>query len=505
MSTSLTSNETAASTDKPIGLSIENLPIEIFYHHIFDFLCIDDVIALKLVSKKFRSLIDNLNVQELLIQSTRYKDFWISINKPVQFNNILSDKNFHLLFKLPIFLNLKRLQIDLREKEIKLDDFNKFMKLEIFEINLIEKHESGKHLLQLPNLKAFALGIYTESPDDFVIDTPNLEHLQLHSWEKIQLEDRVRFVYPLSVKRLRILYFDKKISIFKNLEYLEYSDIESIKMNQLLELDNLKMVRILGGPIANKLDQLRTSLFYQNKMKMSLKGVLIKETSKLDEYKKINNNLKFQLTNFDDLENNLNYETEIQYDDLINLLPKPRPIDLFRKYCNIRKLLVSTATDDENQLIDFIRECRNLAFLDIQNSKIGQHFYDRLPEISTLFNLKIRECGDRDVDLDFRFIMRMYYLFSLQTDFKVKIDKNLDLNKLKFLESLEYKIKGDPVTIYKENTDAYWENLESDYLSMFNPYKKSITFATLVEWCEFVEEAKKNKGIICPSVKFHHK
>lgn len=455
------------SNDHSKDLSLVKLPIEIHFH-VFKYMDLDDVWMLRLISKNFYSIVHSYvhDLKELSIErnTTYYLNFnfdgkcnWFSTAKPINVKQHIHYSRFSILKdQSDIFQKLKRLKIcrlTCLSMELELSIVNKFSKLQILEIDGIEK---GPHShLQLPELKALSVKTYGESC--LMADLQNLRILNTNRFGAIKL------THPLSVKHLRIDYgnvYSKDLSFgafgcLESLECLEIADSghNILSINHLLPFRKLKTLKI-----NNSREIVRTKELYKWKERLMdhldvvFYGVKIRKMSKLDEYER-SGDLKFQIDNFNELENSLEFIKEMSYNHLIALGPDHPPIDLLNKYVNIQLLEIESRIDDENRLLTFINGCPNLYKLNISKSSLSQRFYDQLPSVSSIFILKIE--SENGINIDFDFIMKMLYLRMLSTDQDVLISKKLNLNNFKHFKRLNFRIKHSNIHILKWSNDKF--------------------------------------------------
>lgn len=462
-------------------LNLENLSKEILHSKIFDYLNINDLLVLKLTSKKLYSLVDTYKVEELWVSSNEHislKDVWFTTTRSNDLRKMIHSHRIFLLRSLSAYLsNLKYLKIDDFKEPIKLSDLNKFIKLEILYIYLFRFSRSDC-LLQLPALKAlsFRLDMYNDK-DNLDIDTPNLNSLDYYSYNLSPIDDRkVYFVHAYSIKYLRINDdYEKRASIFKNLECLEINNLKGFSKEDLLKFKNLKKFRIDQKQpslrfLKEDIKKMKELFSCKKDLDFVLAGVLIKDIKQIDEYEY--DIFKFQMKNYNDLEDSI-FSTAIRYDAVVKLFPTNRPFDLCSKYININIILINAKIEDENLLANFIIGCKNLSsFAANMRSSLSQKFYDNLPAISSLISLTLLL---KDV-LDFRFITKISYLSQINTNQDVLMGRDLNLNNLKNFHSLCCKINNKKIVIEKGNTDDYFVPLYG------NERSKYFNFDQLVEW-----------------------
>lgn len=412
---------------------------------LFQYLHLVDIINLMLASKYFYG---SYKIEELSIidnDSYNYKNNWPLTSKSTKLKDHIGLSNLGLLSNPKINL------FDLRYLRIRtfkdyhplftLELINKFTKLQNLDLNYI-KTTSSCNILQLPNLRTLSIQLELNELDKLVIDTPNLYNLIMASrYDKIELK------YPLSVKYLKSGY-EEGIFKFINLECLELDSFDDLDSDDLLKFNKLKKIKFYKDRL-NDLSILK-ELFRlkKNDLEMVLNGVKIKEIIKLEEFEEFDafedHRLKFQLMNYGELEDNLHFEYEMDYNELLSFLPNNRITTLFEKYTNIQIIKIFEEIQDEDQLINFIKRCNILYELRIYGSLVSQEFYNRLPMISLL--TKLFTSG---ININFKFIEMMPYLVELECR-DILENENINLNKLKYLKIIHFKIDNYRININKE-------------------------------------------------------
>lgn len=273
------------------------------------------------------------------------------------------------------------------------------MALEILDLFNIES--SNEDILRLPNLRA--LSIRLRGSNGLLIVSQNLHSLRMNA-----INDLIKFEHPLTVKYLKSNRYWGNIIKFINLEELQLDTCKDLNPNIVTKFNNLKKLKI--NNCENGINELKNIFRFKNAdLELILDGVKIKKISKFNE---CNDWLKFQLENYNDLEDNLDYIKIINYSSMILLSNNRLPPNLFRKYSNIQCLSINRKTEDESLLIEFIKNLNNLYRLDINDKNlVSQNFYNKLPIVSNLVN--ITTC---DFTIDFEFLIKMSFLKRLYVE-----------------------------------------------------------------------------------------
>lgn len=442
-------------------LYLDELPIDIFHFYLFNYLDIDDLFNLKLVSKFFNSVIQSHTITELSFLNrdryVSYKSNWFSTTKPINFRNILNLSMLHLIRNPPIYIqNLKYLDIQIRRNEclaIKLQDIEKFVRLEILKIEGLSTGD--KDTLYLPNLKALSIRVsaYAFDPSmasHIYINSPILNSLHIvDCWFQI--------LCPLTIKYLKIKSYRRSITMFKNLECLEFLNCTNMKALaiDLPQFKVLRKIRIISFPtLTPSLKQ--TFRSKKKDLALVLGGVNITQANKFNECKGLKRSalvLKFQMNNYAELEDDLNFIRDVEYIHLIRLSSNNLPVNLCKKYNNINRINIGPMIEDENQLIKFISECPNLINFHANKSALSQQFFNQLPAISSLSSLYI----NNNVSVDCKFIMRMFNLIDFFVNQEFSINENLGY--LKFLKFFRFQTNNLWISAVKKEANRYSINV----------------------------------------------
>lgn len=499
--------------------NLDNLPNAIYYY-LFNYLDLDDVFELRCVSRRLRSVIKSYEITELYFIDNEdhwtNRDNWFSTTKFIKLKKRLHVSRLNLLTKffwvfnrknhICNLVNLKYLKIKECPPSFRIDDLTYFTKLRILQIDSISTNYNYHHYLELLELEALSI-YYDESDHGYLeINAPNLTNLDLNSNSQRKLKTgRIRFRDSKTIKYLKARWFDDSLFVFSNLECLEirrgsehsnidvdiseFRNLKKIKITSLFlskdEIHKLKEFFKLSKNDFNRFWSPFTTKSYD--LEFVLNGVRIKKSDKINEYRKTRDNLKYQLANYNELEDDLDFVKEINYNHLLNLLTK-RMSNLFKNYTNIQEISTNARIKDEKLFIRFIAGCKNLYNLFLKESVLSQRFYDLLPFVSSLSLLIIEQ---NHIDLNFAFVIKMSYLTGFCTDQDVTIDENLNLNKLKYLERFVFEIKS----VYGQDVEFGIDRKGKDKYTIENSrdlglYLHSFTFADLIIWSNYFRYRK---------------
>ena len=381
----------------------------------------------KLPNEILQLILSNLELVELLnasLVSSRFK-----------FNCDQVQKDLKRL----AFTNFKRPNFELKE-------LNKFQQLNWLELGIYwNKKLNGAHFLSLPKLKS--LNIYTPivSELSIILKAPKLEDLKLVSLAQIKFE------LPNTIKRLVILNFDSKISVFKNLELLNCSNVDLSK-DLLTKLEHLKYL-ILPRIHKNscffhhgneRQNELKDTLVHILQKKLELKRPDFKicfqdmDLTSADLIKDISieklTSLKFRIQNYNLLHDNLIFDNDIDYTKLMQLLNGSIPADFFQKFTRIESVQADEITNSDHFI--WFLSCLNNDFeLELNSLSLDQQLLDGLAKVSRLSGLEIY-CENVNQSIDFNFLLKIVALnhtifckFVTNLQFAISFDLALKLLK----------------------------------------------------------------------------
>lgn len=428
--------------------------------YLFQYLNLYDLMNLQLVSKYFYGIIKSFSIKELSIIDCDYesnkdiynlKENWFSTSKPNKLENQVDWSKLGLLTNPSVNLfDLKYLRIRSHHIEylpFRLKLINKFTKLQILELYNIQPTSSDH--LELFYLKALSIDVWLNKGIKLVIDTPNLHALNMKSKN---FNVGIEFKYP-SLKHLQSDDYHEKMLKFINLECLELCTFYNLNPNNLLKFNNLKKIKIFSFPYTKNYhkDKMKKILELKKKdLEIFLFGVEIKNFTYNDKYG-LYGVIKFQFKNYDQLEDNLHFMVNVDYNFLLSTANHQLPYNLCKKYTNIKALSISLKIKDEDKLINFIQMSPNLTALYIfKTALVSQKFFDQLPVISQLSVL-----DTSDMNINFKFINKMTYLRRLSSSKDVLKNDDINLNGLRFLKIIDFKIDNHDIRVYKYTGNIY--------------------------------------------------
>lgn len=480
---------------------MKNFPLEI-YLIIFDYLNLKELSKCKLVCKRFHQAIKFLSINELIVRYKMQKCYWSFFAdksnglRPFDYNRYVGPNFFgfvkHSQFNLR---NLKRLNVVTDKVCFKM--INKFDNLEYLQLSFCEYIGECKEL-KLSKLRS--LLISSSARNTLHIDAPNLIEVEINDqYERINTQpvfelgnedphERVNliFKYPLTIKYFKThsIWSVEKVIQFKNLEYYECFKIYPKTLILLNNFSKLKEFRFfetdfvpensLTSPLnwnknVNRPDPI---IYYAGRRLEYLNN---QDQSKTNDY----------IQNLQLIPDNFCWIDEVDYNKLIIKFTDGLPDCFFRKIINIKTIYVTSKVDSD-RLAEFIIRCVNLESLNIENASLDCSFYDRtLPSISSLFYLKIMESVKPDYKLDFKFVLKMFNLRTLETNLNLNLDSTFNLDRLIYLKGLRIKINDNQVKIDRlsnfyyvlKYNDVYIPNLNFSYMiKCIKYFNKALNF-----------------------------
>ena len=420
---------------------MENLPLEL-YDEILAYLPLADLARLRRVSKKFRCIVREYRIKELLscfVWPSRAGDMGEYQNshiiKPRNMNNVLEymilipdGKKDKIFLTANIFLKsghfncrfLRSLSCVFTEGEgaVRLSDINKLVLLERLELEF--RHvvpREGNQKLVLPNLKTLLL---LRCIHDFVleVDAPKCEGFHFENHSNDYLSDiqrngqfiRLEFKHVDSIKYLSLYRYHRKSHVFRNVEFLQINSTplqdEEFSFDSLMDeqffaafprLNTLKIMNYGSLEDVKQLFRLKNKIRGQS-LKMYFHGIRLDDGSELDalqekDFEFCQRTLSLgihstpahfvaQIRNYEKLDEGLNFVTKM-------LLTKRIAHCVFRHFAhdpdrfirvfdNVAVIRSKVRIQKPELFLQFLASFERLSKLTISNSGLSQSWYDRL-------------------------------------------------------------------------------------------------------------------------------
>ena len=117
------------------------------------------------------------------------------------------------------------------------------------------------------------------------------------------------------------------------------------------------------------------------------------------------------------------------------------------KLNNIQAIVSDSQISDPPLFARFVGNCAVLSSLETRFSQLDQQFFDQLPTFSCLSNLTIFRSETHE--LNFGFVSRMFHLKTLSTNQEIVWSEHFRLDRLKFLEVIDFKTGGGNQFFFK--------------------------------------------------------
>ena len=423
------------------------------------------MIRFRQVSKRFKFLIDQFCMSELLVyggsqlEQLHYTDdrepgLWLWLS---EFNFVPNSS------LLNMFAKLKFLQMNIKlYEEFNLEIFNEFIELE--KLYLKDVVISRSQSLRLPKLKVLSIRILTKSQSEY---TGKVQ-------ERIHYSREPRLTLDSKVEKLSYYYVhyyaEYNVLELKNPECIEVLHCTNgVHVNMLSLLQNLRVLCINGlelklsrvinvfenlkkleefhldiyigeskkglGGLIEKLMSLEAVL--GRKIKVFLFGISIPFEGPLPWFNSDLNTLGLRIANYQKLANRVGYP-DAEYDSLIRSLDQQRdqltrngvalneygfPVCFFEKHQSIMEVDVRrTEAVDEERLLWFLSQCTRLVKLRINRNLLSESLSNGLPtSCGQLKHLIIEgETSSKEIQTDWSSIYKLF-IYKLRSLLELKI------------------------------------------------------------------------------------
>lgn len=453
-----------------------------------------DLVGCRLVSKRFRSLVDgHFKFRELVaFENDSYDDlahFQCTV-EPFDCKHYFQPSHTDFLestyFEF-LFSNLRCLAIDCELWN--LESLNKFANLERLQLHRLTV--VGRRTLSLKKLTNLTILNLTwmNSDASLLVDSDSLEKLYCDTLEFI------RFVRPETLRHLLIEEYSDELAVFRNLETLKINGtylLTEIKLNLLTRLTSLSEIHLKCDGLLLDTEPLRLLADYivqwTDGPKIFIYGIKLARPFDDYEFDEVLNSfaiLQKQFDNYQTLGTQLNYQTKLDYGDLLECCPDRRlPNDLITKFSNIRILSAGPILDPD-QFIGFLNSCRNLIDLELNVTGLDRAFFERFALNLYTLNFLILK-GDLNYDPNYKFCGRLLNLWKVEIYQNLEFEFVFDLVKrLKYLRQFSFKQNGEQLIIGRTSKNCYY--LER---FLFNSMveRTGLSFDQLVELCNLINK-----------------
>ena len=425
------------------------------FENIFGNLNVRDLMNLRLVSRQFNEFLKRYTIKELVICNLdASRNNWFFANQPINHHFLIAQSRVSLLNSSIFNIKLRRLRIeDSKNCELSLEDLNQFSQLEHLEIcDYLKLDKYTK--LSLQHLKVLKVILGKNTSSLIELDTFSLQALHL---DCVTYEN-VKFNCPTSIQYLSTRSYNDYFLIFENVECLKCNYYAvNLDWTVLLHYSKLKELHIQDYNFNLKLANLIKTSSELNKQNLKIyqHGLLVVDGEKRIDYNyDFMRSMQFSLfNNHTQTADSLDFIWTVDYLELMRSNNFNLPANFFQKFNAIQKILINGKVEDENQLIQFIKQSLNLRILYLTETRLLNQFYDELPRISALNFLNIHE--DEEIELNFKFLNRMFNLIEFETNQQLNLKDKFDFNRLNFLKAIQFKIKRNRFAIKKLDRDRY--------------------------------------------------
>lgn len=370
---------------------------------------------------------DEIKITELIVSNKieDINDYWFHSNKRFNYKDAAIDMRSFTAYRSRFRLNKFLLRLHFKGSYADYDrlNLNDLTELEQLKIDLDIPSDITQKVvgIDLPNLKILEIGHHHYSPDPrhFNLMTPKLEMLKCYDMESIN------FYYRNTINHLEVVFYNRVALTLNNIEHL------NVKWGLLPNQHILSAYPKLTTIICNKFDynsedDVEDSMntlchFVEQKhkrpeLKTYFQSVELVDCDKIEEYESAASILSFQINNYNSLCDNIAFDSEVDYNELMRLVNGTLPDDFYQKYFNIPSVSVEGKIKSKEHLVQFLKKLDYLKLLRLEETRLDQTFYDGLNVITRLTELYIIEKGRSNINYDFLLKLEILETFSTDRD-----------------------------------------------------------------------------------------
>ena len=357
----------------------------------------------------------------------------------------------------------------------------------------------------LEELEFSDLWTESERPIQFWIRCPNLKSLfigQTSATVTVVVESKIaklkthchlaslRFDYPGELREIHLVteyrqaLYDKVR--FSNLEVFTCANaIDDESLEQLIEHSvGLKELHLGLSSDLTHYESVKTNalkalhsknVFNRSELNIVFYGVKLENEEQLSGFSFDSGDhgrlIKLLTKNYTKLADDLAWLERISYKHLSESVVGELPRDFHLKF-NIKELLVHGSVKNQAHLLDFLRSCKKLRSLTIENSSLDELFYSKI-DFSPIKSLKISETANKISD--FSFILQLKELECFQAN--LQIPAHLIRRGVDYLKSM-VRIESNQSKSIKIEKNSVGFELTIDGNSI---HRKTYTASQLVE------------------------
>lgn len=425
---------------------LPSIPNEIWFM-ILKKININDFLNVKMVCKKFYNICKLIKINNLSIKCEKTKrclyDYFPFTTDQIHSTSSLLWTDSIGIIQSPsiesMLSGVKKLSIDrlVAMSESRWNKINAFFQklIQLESLSINSMHLYKNKTLKLNNLRFLLLDYQFNGT--LMIDAPKLSHCRTVDWNNMILID------PKTVTHLHVKIFSYFFLMnFINLEYLYIED--SIKnftsvLNRFRKLKEIRSEFTSRFILSNQLEE-KNRLFNFN-LKLFYSGYEIRFQDDIqiffgkddDDYTSL-----IDYNNYGELFDVVGHIKKINYNDLFEHF-NGTPTDFFEKCIGIKIVEVKSRILNLNDFIQFLRKCKLISELNLENSGLGQDFFNEIPvNCPSIEKLKISKT--KAVDLSF--ITELTYLRKFSIDQEISADLVEYAKKNSKFSSVTYLSKG---------------------------------------------------------------
>ena len=476
---------------------MERIPPEIIAI-VLGFLSVRDKRRCRLVSKRFKSIVDShVKVNRLTAlgpNSTEFSKNWFFSNLPNDERDLVFVQMRFLhgqVNELPAFSRLRCLFISFEDSdqelsfESGLNQLKQLKELNIHSTRLVERSTLSLSQLEILSLESVSGSIK--------LDTPLLSAFK--SDQKLKY---YQFVYPHKIKYL-VVSHDAGVEQFVNLENLLSSSYSFFRPETLHRLTKLKQLQAFRQASADgEYDDLAIfDLVYQEKQRLGLNDLKMFVSGL--EYDYYLNAFHHEDESYMIIENwycansiqVLPFVKRLDYGDLLQVFVNGIPGNLLTKLPNIQEVSCLDGPIEVDDFFRFLKNCKSLNSLTLDcKSFTDQHHYDRLPDLCqklTFLHLIV----DKSIAINFNFILSFKFLCGLV----LKRELSYELVESLFTRLRTFKLLN---FIYKGQVSGVTLNRNDRPPVQFGQSWNYFQFDSLQEFLKFLRQNRSSSLSIEP-------
>ena len=449
---------------------------------IFACLRVQDLVKCRAVNGLFKNYAERTQMTEQVVRDDKHFPYgwgrfgsWYQRDGKIDFQDAISSKTFASSLESSLFRlhqQVKFLMYTRTSQSIDCKILNDLKQLVHLELDSLDDPENT---LALPNLRVLCIANWAS----IILEAPKLEVLRCNWMNEIQLK------HPETIKQVKCSKFDKNyedLLRLSNLEVLQTSLFVATELNEvpdrLSNLPGLKELhlefKLYSYPYCDSEEQFFSSLnkllheraaSKRDDLKISLEGMLLIDGQlpnfeirkaphfdrKVDLEEWINGEEhRFRLQDYRLLAYADTKVTELDYCEMAALNFEISS-DFFERFPRIRTIIANNTVDRE-QFEWFLQHATELRVLKLDESTLGQAFFDCLPEIaSRLIHLEVYESFG--LITDFRFLLHLKQLeeFEINRAFHSFDQVATVFEQSQNLRSLSFRIDKEVVKIRRSS------------------------------------------------------